>query len=156
MSIFDEFDANFDTAGLAKDAAEAAKNGNARREVPHGTYEVEINKLELGKSKKGDPMFSCWFKILTGEYKGSMIFLNQIVTQGFQIGIVDEFLRSLMSEMDAPIPVQFQTYNQYNNLILDIMEAIDGNFEYALEYGENKKGFSTFKITEVYALVDED
>ncbi len=70
MSIFDEFDANFDTAGLAKDAAEAAKNGNTRREVPHGTYEVEINKLELGKSKKGDPMFSCWFKILTGEYKG--------------------------------------------------------------------------------------
>jgi len=74
MSIFDEFDANFDTAGLAKDAAEAAKNGNTRREVPHGTYEVEINKLELGKSKKGDPMFSCWFKILAGEYKGSLIF----------------------------------------------------------------------------------
>lgn len=87
-------------------------------------------------------MFSCWFKILTGEYKGSMIFLNQIVTQGFQIGIVDEFLRSLMSEMDAPIPVQFQTYNQYNNLILDIMEAIDGNFEYALEYGENKRALT--------------
>ena len=85
MSIFDEFDANFDTAGLAKDAAEAAKNGNTRREVPHGTYEVEINKLELGKSKKGDPMFSCWFKILAGEYKGSLIFMNQIVTQGFQI-----------------------------------------------------------------------
>ena len=60
MSIFDEFDANFDTAGLAKDAAEAAKNGNTRREVPHGTYEVEINKLELGKSKKGDPMQRDW------------------------------------------------------------------------------------------------
>ena len=88
MSIFDEFDANFDTAGLAKDAAEAAKNGNTRREVPHDTYEVEINKLELGKSKKGDPMFSCWFKILAGEYKGSLIFMNQIVTQGFQIGAV--------------------------------------------------------------------
>lgn len=55
MSIFDEFDANFDTAGLAKDAAEAAKNGNTRREVPHGTYEVEINKLELGKSKRVIP-----------------------------------------------------------------------------------------------------
>ena len=147
MSIFDEFDANFDTAGLAKDAAEAAKNGNTRREVPHDTYEVEINKLELGKSKKGDPMFSCWFKILAGEYKGSLIFMNQI-------GIVDEFLRSLMSEMDAPIPVQFQTYNQYNNLIMDIMEAIDGNYEYSLEYGENKKGFNTFKIKETYVLED--
>ena len=30
------------------------------------------------------------------------------------------------------------------------------SMEYALEYGENKKGFNTFKITEVYALVDED
>lgn len=154
VGIFDEFDANFDTAGLAKDAAEAAKNGNTRREVPHGTYEVEINKLELGKSKKGDPMFSCWFKILAGEYKGSLIFMNQIVTQGFQIGIVDEFLRSLVAEMNAPILVSFQTYNQYNNLIMDIMEAIDGNYEYSLEYGENKKGFNTFKIKETYVLED--
>lgn len=156
MSIFDEFDATFDTEGLAKDAEEASKNGGGnRREVPHDTYEVEINKLELGKSKKsGSPMFSCWFKILEGEYKGSLIFMNQVVSDGFRIGIVNEFLRSLVAEMDGPVPVQFKTYNQYNNLIMDIAEAINGNFEYSLEYGENKKGYNTFKIKEVYVLED--
>jgi len=34
------------------------------------------------------------------------------------------------------------------------MEAIDGNYEYSLEYGENKKGFNTFKIKETYVLED--
>ena len=35
-----------------------------------------------------------------------------------------------------------------------IAEAINGNFEYSLEYGENKKGYNTFKIKEVYILED--
>ena len=54
-NIWEEFDKNIDTEGLAKDVEEAAENGG-RRDVPHYTYEVAINKLELTKSKKGDPM----------------------------------------------------------------------------------------------------
>lgn len=83
-NIWDDFDKAIDTEGLAKDVEEAAENGG-RREVPHDTYEVAITKLELVKSKKGDPMVTCWMKILEGEYKGSLIFMNQVVTQGFQI-----------------------------------------------------------------------
>ena len=91
-NIWDEFDKAIDTEGLAKDVEEAAENGG-RREVPHDTYEVAVTKLELVKSKKGDPMVTCWMKILEGEYKGSLIFMNQVVTQGFQIHIANEFLR---------------------------------------------------------------
>lgn len=105
-------------------------------------------------SKKGDPMLSCWMKIIDGEYKGSLIFMNQVVTQGFQIHIANEFLRSLISEVeDADKPdVIFKTYNQYNGMVMDVMELIDGNFEYLLDYGENSKGFNTFEIKEVYVL----
>lgn len=156
-NIWDKFDREIDTEGLAKDVEEAAANGGGNfKEVPHDTYEVEINKLEMTTSKKGDPMLSCWMKILDGEYKGSLIFMNQVVTQGFQIHIANEFLRSLISEVDdAEKPdVTFKTYNQYNGMVMNVMELIDGNFEYLLDYRENSKGFNTFEIKEVYVLED--
>lgn len=157
VNIWDKFDKEIDTEGLAKDVEEAAANGGGNfKEVPHDTYEVEINKLEMTTSKKGDPMLSCWMKILDGEYKGSLIFMNQVVTQGFQIHIANEFLRSLISEVDdAEKPdVIFKNYNQYNGMVMDVMELIDGNFEYLLDYRENSKGFNTFEIKEVYVLED--
>lgn len=152
-NIWDEFDKAIDTEGLAKDIEEAAENGESYREVPHDTYEVAINKLELTKSKKGDPMVTCWMKIVAGDYTNSLIFMNQVVTQGFQIHIVNEFLRSLVGEMDEPIEIEFKTYNQYGNLLMDVMEAIDNNFEYRVNYSE-RKGFNTFEIEEVYPLED--
>ena len=152
-NIWDEFDKAFDTEALAKDVEEAAENGG-RRGVPHDTYEISVQKLELTKSKKGDPMVTCWMKIVEGEYKGSLIFMNQVVTQGFQIHIVNEFVRSLISEMADPIDLEFKTYNQYGNMLMDVVEAIDNNFEYSLDYRENSKGYNEFEITEVYVLED--
>lgn len=152
-SIWEEFDKAIDTEGLAKDVEEAAENGG-RREVPHDTYEIAINKLELVKSKKGDPMVTCWMKVVEGEYKGSLIFMNQVITLGFQIHIANEFVRSLVAEMEDAPEVKFTTYNQYGNLLMDIMEAIDNKFEYQLDYRENSKGYNEFEIKEVYLLED--
>lgn len=153
-NIWDEFDKAIDTAGLQKDVEEAAQGGDGTyREVPHDTYEIAVSKLELIKSKKGDPMVTCWMKIVEGEYKGSLIFMNQVVTQGFQIHIANKFLRSLVAEMDAPIDVDFKTYNQYGNMIMDIAEAIDDSFEYKVRYYDNK-GYNAFEIEEVYPLED--
>ena len=145
MSLnFEKFDKAVDLEGLKKDVLEA-KDGGDYKEVPHGNYEVAINKLELSESKKGDPMVKCWFKILTGDYKNSLIFMNQVITQGFQIHIVNDLLRSLESDED----ITFESYTQYNDLLMDVIEAINEKLEYALEYGESK-GFNTFKITEVF------
>lgn len=153
-NIFDKWDNAIDTEGLAKDVAEAAENNTGSyKEVTHGDYEVEINQMELKASSKGDPMVSIWFKIVSeGEFKGSMIFMNQVITQGFQVHIVNEILRKMVSEMsDAPV-VEFVSYKQYANLIMDIFEAVNGNYEFALSYKKGKKDFSTFEITEVYTL----
>lgn len=148
QNIWDKFDKEIDTDGLAADVKDAAENGTSFKDVPHGSYEVAIDKMELTASKAGDPMVSIWFKVLTGDFKGSRIFYNQVVTQGFQIHLVDEFLRSL----DTGLDIAFVTYKQYGGLIMDVMEAVDGKLEYALEYGEGKKGFSTYKITEVFEV----
>ncbi|MDD3049744.1 MAG: DUF669 domain-containing protein [Candidatus Cloacimonetes bacterium] len=146
-NIWDKFDEAVDVAGLASDVKEAAENGSGNfKEVPHGKYEVEVNKMELTTSKKNDPMVTIWFKVLEGEFKGSLIFFNQVVTQGFQIHIVNELLRA----MDTDLDIEFKTYKQYFSLIMDVMEAIDGKSEFALDYKEGKKGFSNYEITEVY------
>lgn len=143
---FSKFDKAVDLNGLKKDIAEAKENGGTREDVPKGTYEVKVEKMELTESKKGDPMLTIWFRILNGAFKNSVIFYNQVITQGFQIHLASEFLRSLESGID----VNFESYSQFDGLVMDIAEAIDGKCEYALEYGENNKGYNTYKITEVF------
>jgi len=147
-NIWEKFDKVIDVEGLQKDVQEAAKNSTNYREVPHGQYEVRIEKMELVESKAGDPMVTVWFKVLAGDYKGSIIFMNQVITKGFQIHIVNEFLRSLDSGCD----VEFKNYSQYGQLLMDIHEAINGRLEYGLKYAEGKKGFSTYEITDVYEV----
>lgn len=146
---FSKFDKKVDLEGLKNDIADAEENnGGNFKEVPLGTYEVAISKLELGESKKGDPMVKVWFKIVSdGEFKNSLIFMNQVITQGFQIHIVDEFLKSLETNVD----ITFESYSQYADMLMDVFEEIEGNYEYGLKYGENK-GFNTFEITDIFEL----
>lgn len=145
---FSKFDKQVDLEGLKQDIAEAAENGGDFKEVPIGTYEVAITKLELSESSKNDPMVKIWFKILDGEFKNSIIFMNQVVTRGFQIHIVDEFLKSLETDVD----IYFESYSQYNEVLLDVFEAVNGKLEFALKYGKNDKGFNTYEITEVFEV----
>ena len=150
MSIdYNKFDKQVDLEGLKIDMVEVEKNGGDYKNVPQGEYEVTVNKMELGESKKGDPMVSIWFKILEGEFKGSIIFYNQVITQAFQIHIVNELLRTMT---DGGGAVKFESYYQYAQMLMDIHETIDGNLEFAMEYGETNKGFPTFKIVEVFEV----
>lgn len=121
------------------------KKRQCAAEVPHGEYEVKIEKMELTATKETrKPMVSIGFKIVAGDYKNSMIFMYQVITEGFQIHIVNEFLRDLATDTD--VNVEFKTYNQYGNMIMDIKEVLDeSGVEFALDYGENKQGYSVFK-----------
>ena len=149
MSNWTKFDKEFDNEALRDEVKEATENGGSGeyREVPTGDYEVEIEKLECTSSKKGDPMVTVWFNILEGDFEGSKIFMNQLITKGFQILIVNEFLRSLGTDND----VEFKTFSQYEELINKIFDDLDSDgLEYRLKYGKSKKGYPTFEIKEVY------
>lgn len=146
MSVnWEEFDKNVDIENLEKDVQEASTKEFNGEDVPFGKYEVKINKLELTQSKKGDPMVSVWFEIISGDNKGRLIFMNQVVLQGFQIHTANEFLRSLQTDET----IEFKGYSAYNILILNVYEKIVNN-EYELDYSENKKGYKTFKIVQMY------
>lgn len=142
---FSKFDKTVDLEGLKADIEKVQENGMDFQEVPLGTYEVKVEKLELGESKKGDPMVKVWFRIINGEFENSMLFMNQVVTKAFQIHTVNELLR----DMDTDLEIKFESYSQYNDLLMDVFEAVNDKMEFALEYGENK-GYKTFKITEVF------
>lgn len=145
-NIFDKWNKSVDLEGLHKDIEEASKGNGEYVDVPIGNYEVKVVKGEVKATKNGDPMVSIWFEVLEGDYKGQKIFMNQVITQGFQIHIVDDFLKSL----DTGLDIYFDDYKQYNDLIMDVVEeAEELKLEYLLEYGE-KKGFNTFKISEVF------
>ena len=161
-NVFEKWDNTIDTEGLTADIKEAAENNTGSyKEVEHGDYEVAIQQMELKASSKGDPMVSIWFKIVSdGEFKGSLIFMNQVITQGFQVHIVNELLRMMVSESSKAdeflnkiddIKNKF-SYKGYANLIMDIFEEINENFEYALSYKKGKKDFSTYEITDVFVL----
>lgn len=145
-NIWEEFDKNIDVEGLIEDAKEAEENGVSFKEVTPGKYEVKITKMELKKSKKNTPMVSIWFEILDGEFKGNLIFYNQVISTGFGLHNCNEFLKSL----DTGVDVTFESFSKYADLLNDIFEAADGNIEYVLNYGVNSKGFNTYAIEEVF------
>ena len=146
-NIWEKFDNEIDVEGLKEDIAAAAEGNSDFKEVPFGDYEVEVEKLELTESKKGSPMLSCWLKILTGDFQNSMLFYNQVLNNGYGIHFANEFLKSL----DTDLPVKFENFKQYNALLETIKAKISlSSLEYLVEYGENDKGYSTYKIAEVY------
>ena len=148
MNMFEKWNQSADLTGLKADIESAKESGDNREyeKVPHGQYEVKLDKLELKATKKGDPMVSAWFTILEGKYKKSKLFMNQVITQGFQIHIVNEFLRSMGTDLN----IEFVDYKQYADLLLDVAEECDTNkLEFALKYEDNK-GYDKFTITEVF------
>lgn len=146
MDMFEKWNSNVDLKGLQEDIKEAQENNKEYEKVPHGEYEVSLDKLELKATKKGDPMVSAWFTILEGKYKKSKLFMNQVITQGFQIHIVNTFLKSI----DTDLNIEFVDYKQYADLLLDIAEFCDENkLEFVLKYEDNK-GYDKFTITDVF------
>lgn len=145
---FSKYDREADLEGLKEDTQKAIENGGEFEEVPPGTYEVAVSELELTMSKKDKPMVKIWYTILSGDYENNKIFQYQLVDTGQKLAIIKPLLEMLS---DGEIEVSFESFAQYANLIDEIKDFTEENsLEYSLEYGENKKGFKTYKILEVF------
>ena len=150
-NIFDKFNSMIDVEGLKQDVEKAAESSGDFVDVPKGDYEVKVTKIELGETGErsktpGMPMAKVWFEVLAGEFKGQKIFMNQMLTSGFGIHKMNEFLSSL----ETGIIVQFENFAQYADLFKQIFDAVDGKSEYQLAYGENNKGYSTYTIVQKF------
>ena len=150
---FEEWDNQFNSETLKEDLEKVKNNNSNFDKVPYGVYEVKVEKLELTQSKtSGKPMLSCWFKIVNGEQKNRLIFLHQTIENGFGLHKANEFLKTLSN-----IPVSFESFKQYNELLSDIKGEIDGKYEYQLNYEgqiskKNGQTYDSFKIEKTYEL----
>lgn len=152
-----KFDKKIDLEALAADVKEVEENGGGDFEpLPDGQYEVAVEKLELTESKKGDPMLTIWFKIVEGDYEGQRLFYNKVMQPqndkafGIQVHQNNDMLRALW-DCDKD-DVKFTGFQDYAELVLDIHEDIDGQFEYLLSKETDKNGYDQFKILEVFEV----
>lgn len=153
-----KFDKKVDLEALAADVQEVEENGGGGdfEKVPDGQYEVAVEKMELTESKKGDPMLMIWFNIVDGEFEGQKIFYYKVMQPqndkawGYQVHQNNEMLRKLWDCNEED--VKFTSFGEYADLVLDIHEDIDGQFEYLLSKETDKNGFDQFKILEVFEV----
>lgn len=158
MSIFDKYAKKINAEELAKSQEEINQNasGGDYKDVPHGKYEVKVEKMEAKLSKETKrPMVSIWFKILAGDYKDSFIFYNGVFHEDWMRHRVVDFLSALLDDgshkAEINLILKDSNIGEINDFIMDIHEELDGTFEYLLNYGESK-GYNTYTIEEVYEV----
>ena len=148
---FDKIDRSVDLKGLQKDVEEAKKNGGGDFPViPAGSYEVRLESMEI-KGTKADPnrpMLAVSFKILAGEYKNHRLFMNRVIYGTKNDRNMIASAMGFLEKLESGVPIAFDSYKQFAQLILDVAEAIDGKLEYAVDYDPDR--FNSISVTEVF------
>ena len=152
MSIWDQFDKQYDEATLQKETQEAASN-TGFQDLPEGSYTVKCDSIEAKVNKKGNPMATFTFTVTEGKYRKRKIFYNQVLSSGFGRYKCNEFLRSM--DLDCVIDqgdMIFKNFNQYSQLLLDAAEEIESaGLRFVLEMEkQNNSDFMNYTITDVF------
>lgn len=142
---FDKWNKDFGGQQALEDLKKAAENEYS--EVPDGTYICSMEKLELGESKKQQPMVKAQFRILEGQYKKQCLFYNQVFTRGFPQHKALEFLRSM--EIFEQSEIDFDgNFANFNDLLLDLAEEAE---EMKFEISKSKDGdYTRLEILEAF------
>ena len=146
---FSKFDNAINQDELAKQLEEAKNNPQqSDKEVEEGNYTVKIEKMELGATKDGRPMFKVQCRILDGEFKKWCLFMNRVIygtkNDANMINSVIGWLEKLEPSMD----VEFKNYSQFADLVLDIFEEVADSVELDVYYDPN--AFNSISIEDVF------
>ena len=150
---FDKINRSVDLEGLRKDVENASANGTGDfPTIPAGTYEVALASLEI-KGTKADPnrpMLAASFKILTGEYKNQRIFMNRVLLGTKNDANMIKSAEGWLASLGSGVSTVFEDYKQFNQVVMDVAEAIDGKLEYAVDYDPDR--FNSISIEEVFEV----
>lgn len=150
-NIWEKFDQAIDVDSLKNDIQEGKKTERfVKKNVPHGTYIVEVDRMYLRESKNGNPMVTIYFRIVEGEYSRQMVFCNQVINNRFGLSKMN----TLLKQMDTSQTITFESYEQYGKLIEEIESEINDAVEFELQYvaQASDPNWSDFEITDVYDL----
>lgn len=149
---FDKINRSVDLEGLRKDVENASANGTGDfPTVPADKYEVALATLEI-KGTKADPnrpMLSASFKILTGDYKNQRLFFNRVLLGTKNDGNMIKSAEGWLAALDSGISTTFEDYKQFNQVVMDVGEAIEeAGLTYAVDYDPDR--FNSISILEVF------
>lgn len=146
---FSKFDSAINEAELAKQLEEAKNNPQQTdREVPKGSYTVKIEKMELGATKDGRPMFKVQCRILDGEFKKWCLFMNRVLYGTKNDANMISSVIGWLEKLEAGIDLEFKNYSQFADLVLDIYEEVADAVELDVEYDPD--AFNSISIKEVF------
>jgi len=146
---FSKFDATINEAELAKQLEEAKNNPQqSDREVEEGNYTVKIEKMELGATKDGRPMFKVQCRILDGEFKKWCLFMNRVIYGTKNDANMINSVIGWLQKLEPSQTVEFKNYSQFSELILDIFEEVADAVELDVYYDPD--AFNSISIEEVF------
>lgn len=146
---FSNFDKAINEAELAKQLEEAKNNApQTDKEVPAGTYTVKIEKMELGATKDGRPMFKVQCRILDGEFKKWCLFMNRVLYGTKNDANMINSVIGWLEKLEPSVVVEFKNYSQFADLVLDIFEEVADAVELDVKYDPD--AFNSISIEEVF------
>ena len=150
MGMFDKFNKSVNKEDLRKQIAEAAKNSTgAYKEVPAGTYEGEIERLELGATKDGRPMLKVMFRITKGEFKKSCLFMNRVCAGTRNDMAMIASVEGWINKLEPETLVEFNgDYNDFAEQIMDAAEDICGVIGLEVDYDPDR--FNSIDVIEFW------
>lgn len=149
MSIdFSKWDNSINSEDMAKAINEAKSNQpQSDRTVPTGKYTVKIEKMEIGETKDKRPMFKVQCRILEGEFKKWCIFMNRVIAGTKNDANMIASVIGWLEKLDAGV-VEFKSYSQFADLVLDIYEDLADAVELDVQY--DPEAFNSISIVEVF------
>ncbi len=128
---------------------EAKKNNNSNNtELPKGDYTVKIEKMELGETKDGRPMFKVMCRVIEGKYKKCCMFMNRVVYGTSNDANMIASVLGWLGKLETEVKPEFKNYSQFAENILDIFEEVEGAIELDVLY--DKDSFNNISIKEVF------
>ena len=146
---FTKFDSMINEAELSKQLEEAKNNApQTNKEVPAGNYTVKVEKMEVGATKDGRPMFKVQCRILEGEFKKWCVFMNRVLYGTKNDANMISSVIGWLQKLEPSMTVEFKNYSQFADLVLDIFEEVADAVELDVAY--DPEAFNSISIEEVF------
>lgn len=146
---FSAWDKKINTEDMTKQIEDAKNNPQqSDREVPAGNYTVKIEKMEVGATKDGRPMFKVQCRILDGEFKKWCLFMNRVIAGTKNDANMIASVIGWLEKLETETVPEFKTYSQFADCVLDIFEEVADSVELDVAYDPD--AFNSISIEAVY------
>lgn len=155
---------NFDKNINLKAIEDAKANGSGESlETPAGNYTVKIEKMEVGATSDGRPMFKVQCRVICAgenaspevtEYlshfknKKPCLFMNRVLYGTKNDASMIAGVLGWLDKLETDSKAEFKNYSQFSECVLDIFEEVADSVELDVFYDKDK--FNSISINEVF------